>query len=485
MPPGLSAGFSVSIHAPARGATLEAVEPFARLTEFQFTRPRGARRATVAHGPIHPVSIHAPARGATASSGSAQRPCSFQFTRPRGARPGGGREGGAGVEFQFTRPRGARPPTPHTPPCPPSFQFTRPRGARRASAEMLLCPANVSIHAPARGATLAPRRRRQTPRRFNSRAREGRDLVRSTVISDGLIVSIHAPARGATRAKARASLSWRFQFTRPRGARRGERRLRSPKARFNSRAREGRDRRRLALPAHPPQVSIHAPARGATNAARARARQARVSIHAPARGATLPAAAPGRLIPVSIHAPARGATQVEPDLGEVGQRVSIHAPARGATSSCNRPAGNQAVSIHAPARGATFPCLVVSPSSEVSIHAPARGATRRPLRLGHDHRRFNSRAREGRDADLLDGINQTMFQFTRPRGARPPRPSWRSATTRCFNSRAREGRDAPDVAQTRAWFVSIHAPARGATDVLHGRGPQEAVSIHAPARGAT
>ena len=57
------------------------------------------------------------------------------------------------------------------------FQFTRPQGARRRPIRDDEPPYRVSIHAPARGATLRPLdfRRRDTG------------------------VSIHAPARGATR----------------------------------------------------------------------------------------------------------------------------------------------------------------------------------------------------------------------------------------------------------------------------------------------
>ena len=163
------------------------------------------------------------------------------------------------------------------------FQFTRPRGARRLDLDHKRAPVLVSIHAPARGATAvenldktgapvsihAPARGAtqaagdRTPlRSFNSRAREGRDLG-----DDGLLdlggVSIHAPARGATgatnsdltlqhvsiHAPARGATAHvlggrhedQFQFTRPRGARRRVRRVRGVHARFNSRAREGRD----------------------------------------------------------------------------------------------------------------------------------------------------------------------------------------------------------------------------------------------------
>ena len=85
------------------------------------------------------------------------------------------------------------------------------------------------------------------------------------------------------------------------------------------------------------------------------------------------------VIDVSIHAPARGATLADLAVRQRGQ-VSIHAPARGATVHrlCN--SHRMSVSIHAPARGATVHRLCNSHRMSVSIHAPARGATvpRRP-----------------------------------------------------------------------------------------------------------
>ncbi|WP_408736717.1 hypothetical protein [Acetobacter pomorum] len=103
--------------------------------------------------------------------------------------------------------------------------------------------------------------------------------------------------------------------------------------------------------------------------------QHEVSIHAPARGATcLSRSCPGlrwflstlphgeRLLisgwdlaqpPVSIHAPARGATSA-PMLADLGVSVSIHAPARGATIALAEKLLAEYVSIHAPARGATL-----------------------------------------------------------------------------------------------------------------------------------
>ena len=101
---------------------------------------------------------------------------------------------------------------------------------------------------------------------------------------------------------------------------------------------------------------------------------------------------------VSIHAPAWGATRDKRFPGVISA-VSIHAPAWGATpNDFNRIYAVQEVSIHAPAWGATPPeCLFCIPE-KVSIHAPAWGAT-------YNHLSFT---------------DVSMFQFTRPRGARQP-----------------------------------------------------------------
>ena len=77
------------------------------------------------------------------------------------------------------------------------FQFTLPRGERRLHVLAYASHGQVSIHAPARGATTARSPQRGSRASFNSRSREGSDYhVR--VIPLVLVVSIHAPARGAT-----------------------------------------------------------------------------------------------------------------------------------------------------------------------------------------------------------------------------------------------------------------------------------------------
>ena len=93
-----------------------------------------------------------------------------------------------------------------------------------------------------KGRDTAPRCWTDTPRCFNPRARKGRDTVSS----------------------ASASTSALFQSTRPQRAR----------LRVHGRAEDAK------------QVSIHAPAKGATAPERYLRMRQRVSIHAPAKGAT-------------------------------------------------------------------------------------------------------------------------------------------------------------------------------------------------------
>ena len=76
------------------------------------------------------------------------------------------------------------------------FQSTRPRGARRNFSALR----SFLIY-------------------FNPRAREGRDRLERHA-SDRDEISIHAPARGATPSDSPKVLRHVFQSTRPRGARR-------------------------------------------------------------------------------------------------------------------------------------------------------------------------------------------------------------------------------------------------------------------------
>ena len=148
----------------------------------------------------------------------------------------------------------------------------------------------------------------------------------------------------------------------------------------------------------------------------------------------------GRIYPISIHAPARGAT----NTGSIFIISIFHFNPRSREGSDRRkPAGVTGckISIHAPARGATFLHMVVVfllqifqstlPRGErhallrqvtsyvvISIHAPARGATHKNLCIMRliD---FNPRSREGSDSEYKTGfLEVNPFQSTLPRGER-------------------------------------------------------------------
>ena len=166
---------TVSIHAPAWGATSEAINGLITLLSFQSTRPRGARPKYVDKCTL----------------------CSkFQSTRPRGARPIYTDNGKPELSFQSTRPRGARPGAGWTRSSKSCFN-PRARVGRDGRQRAGRLSAAVSIHAPAwgatakmeqglplpafqstrpRGARLLQVLLRETKKCFNPRARVGRDL---------------------------------------------------------------------------------------------------------------------------------------------------------------------------------------------------------------------------------------------------------------------------------------------------------------------
>ena len=97
------------------------------------------------------------------------------------------------------------------------------------------------------------------------------------------------------------------------------------------------------------------------------------------------------------------------------------------------------VSIHAPARGATTLAKKFALIPGFQSTRP-RGARRKRKAKTNGSRRFNPRARAGRDKNSTNFNFPNRFQSTRPRGARLIKYS-RTLTFNCFNPRARAGRD--------------------------------------------
>ena len=182
------------------------------------------------------------------------------------------------------------------------------------------------------------------------------------------------------------------------------------------------------------------------------------------------------------------------------------------------------ISIHAPAKGATavpigkiIVCIYFNPRSregsdlEQTKWADLLEISRRERRECRYTRKqskkyFNPRSREGSDDSGQEiPIYYWEFQSTLPRRERLcPRESFRRWTY--FNPRSREGSDAALDSLNRKMEISIHAPAKGATmeythsasyrqfqSTLPRRERRELakvlqtsnISIHAPAKGAT
>ena len=187
-------------------------------------------------------------------------------------------------------------------------------------------------------------------------------------------------------------------------------------------------------------VSIHAPTRGATLAARAYNHRRYVSIHAPTRGATsypCPILLQDNCFNPRSHAgsdlfPAGGLFH----LSRFNPRSHAGSDAHSTTDvfgsglfQSTLPRGERRqrmsrfpdhiVSIHAPTRGATSAIFNFSRYNAVSIHAPTRGAT---LRSGFM-------------------VSALRFQSTLPRGERPWTLSFSKADWQSFNPRSHAGSD--------------------------------------------
>ena len=189
------------------------------------------------------------------------------------------------------------------------FQSTHPRGVRHACCFITLTYTDVSIHAPAWGAT-------------------GMVLQ---VDAQGGAVSIHAPAWGATGSNSDRAYLGMFQSTHPRGVRRNY----------------------FWFWDGVLGVSIHAPAWGATLVALLLSHIRIVSIHAP-RGVRLAlAAADAGKYYVSIHAPAWGATRQGRPTPSSNACFNPRTRVGCDSHIKHRQAPAAGVSIHAPAWGAT------------------------------------------------------------------------------------------------------------------------------------
>ena len=99
----------------------------------------------------------------------------------------------------------------------------------------------------------------------------------------------------------------------------------------------------------------------------------------------------------------------------------------------------------------------------ISIHAPAKGATRTCFPNGSYFAYFNPRSREGSDC-LSGGHTINCFNFNpRSREGSDDLPTRMARRFGNFNPRSREGSDLIKMVEFQQKRISIHAPAKGAT----------------------
>ena len=209
---------------------------------------------------------------------------------------------------------------------------------------------DVSIHAPARGATIA-----------------------YCTGTENVVVSIHAPTRGATSARSFLLIPFMFQSTHPHGVRQVNGALKHLTRLFQSTHPHGVRRTVASLPlqvkwfqsTHPHGVRPLSKPMGRRFAGFNPRTHTGCDIRIFVR---LVLAVFQSTHP---HGVRRGVLIEK--LARFG--VSIHAPTRGATMSFSKAICQAPVSIHAPTRGATLSSSLLFAQNSVSIHAPTRGAT--------------------------------------------------------------------------------------------------------------
>ena len=221
----------VSIHAPAWGATCR-VGVFCVVYAVSIHAPAWGATVLISAYPFrNRVSIHAPAWGATPFP--VVKPVTyklFQFTHPRGVRPFLGSLHQVSSGFQLTHPRGVRLVMRYFIYLLLSCFNSRTRVGCDLTDKSVEKRAEVSIHAPAWGATVIPIPISLVSECFNSRTRVGCDSrivttscrgktfqfthprgVRPKVGQKAVAiqeVSIHAPAWGATRSRGDKAFGW-------------------------------------------------------------------------------------------------------------------------------------------------------------------------------------------------------------------------------------------------------------------------------------
>ncbi len=232
---------------------------------------------------------------------------------------------------------------------------------------------------------------------FNPRSREGSDRDFPAPGVPLYKISIHAPAKGATDKKLLHPELQAFQSTLPRRERQNSMCAESQPTNFNPRSREGSDALWQSRILHFYQISIHAPAKGATNNMEEKDNGKNYFNPRSREGSDQAYQSDFADLIISIHAPAKGATDCI-GIDSLLNAISIHAPAKGATFSCRVLVARSPYFNPRSREGSDF-AAIPTPNLDaiISIHAPAKGATNPLFLIERSMCYFNPRSREGSD----------------------------------------------------------------------------------------
>ena len=208
-----------------------------------------------------------------------------------------------------------------------------------------------------------------------------------------------------------------------------------------------------------------------------------ISIHAPPRGATC-ASRRAKNCPANFNSrpSARGDEALA--NGEIVRIISIHAPPRGATCTAWRGA-IPATFQFTPLREGRPPAQPHGRDQRISIHAPPRGATIAEYHGDGEWIFQFTPLREGRRVRRKNSAQQKKFQFTPLREGRRTRRRSRQGLSISIHAPPRGATRLAGCVEDRAFYFNSRPSARGDERLHVGTGISSPISIHAPPRGAT
>ena len=305
----------------------------------------------------------------------------------------------------------------------------------------------ISIHAPAKGATLRQGDKLGHPH-FNPRSREGSDL-RGYVSTTLNVISIHAPAKGATLLHIHYNKSC--------------------------------------------VISIHAPAKGATGAASSIPFAGGISIHAPAKGATLLMLFMRLILTVFQSTLPRRERRCNISLHNIIKRFQSTLPRRERpphsivfTHRANFNPRSREGSDANICLGDNYGILHFNPRSREGSDAESggqgspgthfnprsrEGSDRQVYTFPLLYHNFNPRSREGSDSCVARTTSRPRISIHAPaKGATLRTYPYKEVTRFQSTLPRRERRESCRADRGELQRISIHAPAKGATvDSCHNR----------------